>query len=106
MGTVFCDLIIMETEDNQAIIYRGSEGEAQMQIAIRYLHDIPNSDFVVKMKNNVPCQYCNRWFQKLFSFIDSEDADGVDVCHACIAHLGPERILAFLFEQKNHDNSQ
>ena len=103
METVLCYLNFMDKD--KPVIYNGSEGVVQLQIAIRYLHDIPNDLYSVKIKNSGKCMHCDRLFLRVFIFIDNhKDNKDVDICHACIYHLGPSGVLSFLQEVNGHEN--
>lgn len=87
----------MLMENDKPTVYTGDEGAAQLQIAIRYLHDIPNDKFTIEMEWGADCNYCERNINRLFKFINVSN-DTKTLCPACIAHLGPNGVLKFLNE--------
>ena len=87
---------------NKPRIYSGTEGVAQWQIAARILHGIPNKAYAIEMTQNTSCLHCDRYFSKLFHFIDKQDASCcIAICPACIDFLGVDGLIDFLHKNKD-----
>jgi hypothetical protein len=82
-------------------IFEGDKGAAQMQIAIRYLHNIPNNIYEITMRQGDTCDSCDRVFLKLFHFRKKENEIEFNLCAPCIQHKGINGVLEFL---KKNDN--
>jgi len=89
-------------EEELPPVLQGSAAVAQMQIAIRYLHNIPNNVYEITMIHGGTCDYCGRVFVKLFHFRKKED-EGLEfeMCAPCIQFMGVDGILRVL---KKNDN--
>lgn len=88
----------MDNERPKPIIYTGLEGAAQWQIAIRYLHQIPNDEYEILMEKSKVCHRCDRKFIKLFSFFNKNLKVKLYICHACIYDLGDQGVLDYLYQ--------
>jgi hypothetical protein len=81
-------------------ILQGDAGAAQMQIAIRHLHQIPNNIYEITMISD-ECTKCGRVFVKLFHFKDVRDEIEFNLCAPCVQYMGINDLLEYLKENDN-----